>query len=255
MRVSDLKVGTVYLVHESNDWRERTYGAKAYRLVSLDRFSSKTHYRSRATEVTFDGQAYSIHGRAWANKGFDGEVKYAMIRVHPETREVVAHQVDGRPFLALVAAREIRGEWAEALADAVSVRKAESDRRTKRINAATETRLRMNRAISRFKVLLGIENERYTSRVQGDTLHNDGVTWGNGVTLVTKDAEAVLDRLEAAEARVIELETLLRDGYGHHFPAKTLRVEVYDRHDYEPGDVTHPMHTDPSCAICGAPKH
>lgn len=26
-------------------------------------------------------------------------------------------------------------------------------------------------------------------------------------------------------------------------------------HDYEPGSVTHPMHTDPDCAICGDRKH
>lgn len=25
-------------------------------------------------------------------------------------------------------------------------------------------------------------------------------------------------------------------------------------HDYEPGDVTHPMQTDPDCRICGEPK-
>lgn len=25
-------------------------------------------------------------------------------------------------------------------------------------------------------------------------------------------------------------------------------------HDYEPGDDTHPMHTDPLCRICGQPK-
>jgi hypothetical protein len=26
------------------------------------------------------------------------------------------------------------------------------------------------------------------------------------------------------------------------------------RHDYEPGDVTGPMQTDPDCRICGEPK-
>lgn len=26
-------------------------------------------------------------------------------------------------------------------------------------------------------------------------------------------------------------------------------------HDYEPGETTHPMHTDPDCRICGGPKH
>lgn len=26
------------------------------------------------------------------------------------------------------------------------------------------------------------------------------------------------------------------------------------RHDYEPGDDTHPMHTDPLCIVCGQPK-
>jgi hypothetical protein len=27
-----------------------------------------------------------------------------------------------------------------------------------------------------------------------------------------------------------------------------------ERCDYEPGDMTHPMHTDPLCRICGQPK-
>jgi hypothetical protein len=26
------------------------------------------------------------------------------------------------------------------------------------------------------------------------------------------------------------------------------------RHEYEPSDVTTPMHTDPRCAVCGEPK-
>lgn len=26
-------------------------------------------------------------------------------------------------------------------------------------------------------------------------------------------------------------------------------------HDYEPGETTHPMQTDPDCRICGGPKH
>ncbi|HEX8109782.1 MAG TPA: hypothetical protein VF516_18755 [Kofleriaceae bacterium] len=28
-----------------------------------------------------------------------------------------------------------------------------------------------------------------------------------------------------------------------------------DGHDYEPGEHTHPMHTDPDCRICGGRKH
>jgi hypothetical protein len=28
-----------------------------------------------------------------------------------------------------------------------------------------------------------------------------------------------------------------------------------DRHDYEPGETTHPMHTDPDCAVCGGRRH
>lgn len=27
-----------------------------------------------------------------------------------------------------------------------------------------------------------------------------------------------------------------------------------DRHEYEPGDERHPMHSDPLCRICGQPK-
>lgn len=28
-----------------------------------------------------------------------------------------------------------------------------------------------------------------------------------------------------------------------------------ERHDYEPGERTHPMHTDPLCRACGQPKN
>lgn len=31
-------------------------------------------------------------------------------------------------------------------------------------------------------------------------------------------------------------------------------AQQYD-HEYEPGEVTRPMHTDPECRICGGPKH
>lgn len=27
-----------------------------------------------------------------------------------------------------------------------------------------------------------------------------------------------------------------------------------EKHEYEPGGVKHPMHTDPLCKICGKPK-
>lgn len=27
-----------------------------------------------------------------------------------------------------------------------------------------------------------------------------------------------------------------------------------ETHDYEPGEDTHPMHTDPLCRVCGQPK-
>jgi hypothetical protein len=27
-----------------------------------------------------------------------------------------------------------------------------------------------------------------------------------------------------------------------------------ERHEYEPGERTHPMHTDPVCRVCGEPK-
>lgn len=40
--------------------------------------------------------------------------------------------------------------------------------------------------------------------------------------------------------------------------AKTPRRPLSNataKHDYEPGDTTSRMHTDPNCRICGAPKH
>lgn len=30
---------------------------------------------------------------------------------------------------------------------------------------------------------------------------------------------------------------------------------VAERHDYEPGETTHPMHTDPNCRVCGEVRH
>lgn len=30
---------------------------------------------------------------------------------------------------------------------------------------------------------------------------------------------------------------------------------MMEKHDYWPGEDTHPMHTDPLCAICGYPKN
>lgn len=29
---------------------------------------------------------------------------------------------------------------------------------------------------------------------------------------------------------------------------------MMEKHDYEPGEATHPMHTDPLCRVCGYPK-
>jgi hypothetical protein len=37
--------------------------------------------------------------------------------------------------------------------------------------------------------------------------------------------------------------------------AETLKPGRPFEHDYEPGEVTHPMHTDPPCGICGKAKH
>lgn len=35
--------------------------------------------------------------------------------------------------------------------------------------------------------------------------------------------------------------------------ARELADRIADRHDYEPGDTRHPMHTDPACRVCGRP--
>lgn len=34
----------------------------------------------------------------------------------------------------------------------------------------------------------------------------------------------------------------------------TAAVLEAGRHEYEPGEATHRMHTDPLCLVCGAPK-
>lgn len=30
---------------------------------------------------------------------------------------------------------------------------------------------------------------------------------------------------------------------------------MIERHEYEPGEATHPMHSDPLCGVCGYPKN
>lgn len=30
---------------------------------------------------------------------------------------------------------------------------------------------------------------------------------------------------------------------------------MMEKHDYEPGETIHPMHTDPLCSVCGYPKN
>lgn len=42
---------------------------------------------------------------------------------------------------------------------------------------------------------------------------------------------------------------------GAWHPGAISSCSKCDRHDYEPGDVTHPMHTDPNCRHCGEAKH
>lgn len=34
---------------------------------------------------------------------------------------------------------------------------------------------------------------------------------------------------------------------------KRTYADVQASHDYEPGEATHPMHTDPLCRVCGQP--
>jgi hypothetical protein len=47
---------------------------------------------------------------------------------------------------------------------------------------------------------------------------------------------------EGAERRAASLNRL------------TLQQGKVEKHDYEPGESTHPMQTDPSCQVCGLPK-
>lgn len=36
---------------------------------------------------------------------------------------------------------------------------------------------------------------------------------------------------------------------------REARAAATDRHDYEPGETTHPMKTDPDCRVCGEARH
>jgi hypothetical protein len=218
MKTSDLAIGTVYLVNERKDWQTSLYGAKAYRLMALDKFSAKGagRWNAKAKEVTIDGVTYSHFGRPWSNKSFDGEVKYLMIEVDRETHEPIGKSVDGLPFLSLIAPREIRGEWATARAEAATARQEADERRSTIRERADASLARMTKAANRFRSVLGLEADSYSSLVSNSMTRYDNAAWGQGVTLSTTAAETVLDRLAKAEARAAELEATLRDAYGHH---------------------------------------
>jgi hypothetical protein len=217
MKTSDLAIGTVYLVNERADWKPG-YGSKAYRLMALDKFSAKGagRWNAKAKEVTIDGVTYSHYGKTWTSKSWDGEVKYLMLRVDPETHEPISAKVDGRPFLAIVAPREIRGEWASARAEAATAHQEANERQSTIRERADASLARMTKAANRFRAVLGLEADSYSSLVSNSTARYDNVAWGQGVTLSTTAAETVLDRLAKAEARAAELEATLRDAYGHH---------------------------------------
>lgn len=210
MKASELTVGTVYLVNRSNDWKTDTYGTKAYRLMSLDRMAQQKRYifaQDVKAEVEFDGVTYAHGGRTWRSQS-DGPAMYLMLEVDPKTGESANVRDSGKPFLALVKAREIRGEWATAAAESLAIRKAEGEAERLRAQGARESMDRATSSVQRFKALLGIEGE-YSSRVKIDTFYSSNRVWGQGVSFQTKDAEVVLTRLETAEARVIALEAEL----------------------------------------------
>lgn len=208
MQASKMTVGTVYLVNPSRDWKSHTYTSKAYRLMSLDKMAVNGRWVRGFGTAVIDGVTYSHAGRKHA-PGADGEVKYLALELDPKTGESLGREVDGKPFLALISAREVRGVWAEAQAEAAAERKAVAEYEQKRNAGAEESRGRANSLARRFRILLGIEEETYSSKVKADTFSSSGVTWGSGVTLRSEQAEAVLDRLEAAEARVAELESII----------------------------------------------
>jgi hypothetical protein len=71
---------------------------------------------------------------------------------------------------------------------------------------------------------------------------------------------------KARESNAPEDATFHRDDHGwytvgditnemtrYQLGLRPLR-EVTERHEYEPGEGSHPMHTDPLCKVCGAPK-
>ncbi len=46
-------------------------------------------------------------------------------------------------------------------------------------------------------------------------------------------------------------------GYWHPGPLANCHrgpCRARNAHDYEPGEVTHPMHSDPLCCVCGLPR-
>lgn len=204
MQASKMTVGTVYLVNGRPDWH--TYSSKAYRLMSLDKMAVNGRWVRGFGTVVIDGVTYSHAGRKYA-PGVGDEVKYLALELDPKTGESLGREQDGKPFLALISAREVRGPWAEAFAKAAAMRKEAAEYERKRNEGAEESRDRANALARRFRILLGI-TEAYSSKVKVDTFSSSGVTWGSGVTLRSEQAEAVLARLEAAEARVAELSEL-----------------------------------------------
>jgi len=71
------------------------------------------------------------------------------------------------------------------------------------------------------------------------------------------ETEALLAILDEDEDKLFETIKSMLPGERHALSKAADRlseVASLDFHDYEPGEFTHHMETDPHCRVCGQPK-
>lgn len=74
-----------------------------------------------------------------------------------------------------------------------------------------------------------------------------------GEAVLTPDGHEEVRFLYVGDLEDLKIERSDRDAHAVHAPARGKDCAM-KRHDYEPGEDTHPMHTDPACKACGRPK-
>lgn len=94
--------------------------------------------------------------------------------------------------------------------------------------------------------------------VDGDPVTVVGEGLGQGVVVWAKEAprggyQWVGVSIDGRQYGGVHVDRDGRDNKGRPVLIRTEEKHVI-HHEYEPGETTHPMHTDPLCTHCGGPK-